>query len=311
MTRFAELSVLCILAACGSTEPVGPSQFIAVGEGGTIARSHDGIEWSVERSGVTADLSGVAAGPGIVAVGRDGTIVSSADGIEWTKRSSGTPADLSYVTFTGEKFVAVGGSWELGAVTVESRDGARWARVDSPPDQMFHAVAYVADTLVAAAYSRNDRQIPSLFTSSVASGSALGGWTPQLGPDFYDALSMGDITMVVGGSTVSTSLDGNTWNERALPSAHLVSGLASSGAVHSIVGELGTIHSSNDGVAWMQRVSPLGRLSFRDVTYGASLFVAVGERGAIITSADGAGWSAQTIDVNVCLSSVAYTPGAP
>ncbi|MDQ3369242.1 MAG: hypothetical protein M3680_27765 [Myxococcota bacterium] len=176
---------------------------------------------------------------------------------------------------------------------------------------MFHAVAYVADTLVAAAYSRNDRQRPSLFTSRVAAGTAIGGWTPQPGPDFYDALSIGNITMVVGGSTVSTSLDGTTWNERALPSAHLVSGIASSGAVHSIVGELGTIHSSNDGVAWIQRVSPLGLRSFRDVTYGASLFVAVGERGAIITSADGARWSAQAIDVSVWLASVAYAPGAP
>lgn len=303
--------LLGMAGACGSTatEDVGAARFVAVGEGGTIASSLDGVDWTVESSGVTANLSGVAAGPAIiVAVGRRGAILSSRDGVHWTERTSGTSADLSYVTFTGTKFVAVGGSWELGAVTLESRDGTSWEQVPSPPDQMFHAVAHVADTLVAAAYSRSDRQIPSLFTSTVSSGSAIGGWTPQLGPDFYDGLSIGDLTMVVGGSSVSTSTDGKTWNERALPGTRLVSGVASSGAVHAIVGELGTIYSSLDGADWIQQVSPLAQQSFRAVAYGESSFVAVGERGAIITSLDGAVWSARALDVSTWLSGVTYGP---
>jgi hypothetical protein len=230
--------------------------------------------------------------------------------VSWTKRNSQTTVDFSHVVFNGEKFIAVGGSWESGAITVKSSDGTNWTTVESPSNYMFHAVAHGAGTLVAAAYYRSDLQTPALFTSVISSGSSsASGWNQRQGPDFYDSLTVDGEVMVVGGTSVSTTRDGVAWTERELPSSSLVSGIAFSGSEFSIVGELGTIYTSPNGTEWTQRSTPLGRDSwFTGVAHGDSLFVTVGGNGVIVTSPTGAEWTTQASGTAETLSDVIYGP---
>jgi uncharacterized delta-60 repeat protein len=129
----------------------GGGQFVAVGTGGTILTSPDGIAWSQRSSGVDLWLVGVCMGqtlanavitPGretytyqnlFVAVGDRGTILTSPDGIAWTPRVSGTTQRLNGVAFVStvsgtpsgggsQRFVAVG---EGGTVCI-SVDGLTW-----------------------------------------------------------------------------------------------------------------------------------------------------------------------------------------
>lgn len=218
---------------------------------------------------------------------------------------------MLHVIFNGEGFIAVGGAFTgAGAVTLKSIDGTTWTQVESPSSYLFHAVAHGSSTLVAAATHLSDRPAPALFTSAISSGSSsASGWTQRQGPNFSDGLNTGELIMVVGARSVSTTRAGVTWDQRELPSNQPVKGVASSGYSFVIVGEGGTIYSSADTTQWSARATTLGsRLSMTGVTHGDSGFIAVGVGGAIVTSPDGVAWTAQASGTTQHLSDVAWGP---
>jgi photosystem II stability/assembly factor-like uncharacterized protein len=62
-------------------------QYVAVGEDGAILHSHNGMDWTIRKSGVKGMLQSVAYGKGtFVAVGDDNVILTSKDGLTWSKR---------------------------------------------------------------------------------------------------------------------------------------------------------------------------------------------------------------------------------
>jgi hypothetical protein len=66
-----------------------------------------GTTWTLRNLG--NDLRGVAYGNGtFVAVGKGGTILTSPDGVNWTAQTSGMRSWLSSVTYGNGLFVAVG-----------------------------------------------------------------------------------------------------------------------------------------------------------------------------------------------------------
>jgi hypothetical protein len=301
------LAVVGMLAAGCSDPTDGPSsrQFVAVGADGVVASSADGTTWTPRRSGVDVELASVATGASVfVAVGARGTIVTSTDGVAWSHRESETAADLRHVVFDGERFIAVGGSWEAGAVTLKSTDGRRWSAIDSPASHMFHAAAYGAGRLIAAAYYRSDLQTPALFRSGA---SSAGGWTEDQGPDFYDSINVDDDIVVVGGREVATSRDGTTWATTLLSGTALARAIATDGATLVIVGERGTIHRSVDRSSWQPLAAPTSAW-LGGATAGDARFVAVGASGTVITSEDGATWTTAPTGVTGDLLDVTYGP---
>jgi len=89
----------------------GTSIFAAVGAGGEVARSIDGLAWTTQV--ITAsDLQAVAASatgtPVFVAVGRAGVAFTSLDGTTWTNPATGTASDLFAVVNGNGQYVAVG-----------------------------------------------------------------------------------------------------------------------------------------------------------------------------------------------------------
>ena len=87
------------------------STFAAVGVGGEVATSGDGLVWTTQvitpndLQAVAPSVSGAIV---LVAVGKAGTAFSSFVGITWTARATGTPFDLLGVVDGGGQFVAVG-----------------------------------------------------------------------------------------------------------------------------------------------------------------------------------------------------------
>src|SRR4051812_9594938 len=66
------------------------SQYIAVGNSGTVLSSSNGISWVSRASGVTQALNSVAwNGSQLMAVGDNGVILTSPDAVAWTLKSSG------------------------------------------------------------------------------------------------------------------------------------------------------------------------------------------------------------------------------
>jgi hypothetical protein len=98
-------------------------KFVAVGAGGTVLRSTDGLNWSKRLSNTSRDLASVAFGNGTwVAVGSGGLVLNSADASFFTLGSSGTEISLRSVTYGNGFFVAVGDS---GAI-LRSTNGVNW-----------------------------------------------------------------------------------------------------------------------------------------------------------------------------------------
>src|SRR5690606_30647588 len=104
------------------------SQLVAVGDGGTIVTSPDGVSWTTRNSGTANGLYAVAKDGGngassrVVAVGVSGTIRLSANGgNNWSAAT--TTGDVMYaVTWAGNRFVAVG----AGGKILTSSDGSSW-----------------------------------------------------------------------------------------------------------------------------------------------------------------------------------------
>jgi hypothetical protein len=84
------------------------NQYVAVGAGGMILTSNDGLAWTVQPSPTTADLASVVYGTQFVAVGKGGGIYTSPDGKVWTARTSGTTNDLTTVVRTLSGYTAFG-----------------------------------------------------------------------------------------------------------------------------------------------------------------------------------------------------------
>ncbi len=121
-------------------------RFVAVGLGGVIVTSDDGVTWVARPSGTGADLLAVGVGgAGYVASGQGGTLVGSTDGESWVSRESGVSVNLSAITWARGAYVAVG---DAGAIVV-SRNGIDWKSRLSGAANRLSSVGFGAGRFVA------------------------------------------------------------------------------------------------------------------------------------------------------------------
>jgi hypothetical protein len=117
----------------------GNAGIVAVGTGGRILHSRDGVAWATRGAGTEVWLLAVTFGVGrYVAVGDRGTILGSTDGVNWTRRVSPTGVRLNNVWFAQDRFVAVG---ESGTVML-SLGGERWDMVDQQVKGWLRGLAF-------------------------------------------------------------------------------------------------------------------------------------------------------------------------
>lgn len=97
----------------------------ALGTGGVMMTSTDGLAFAAVSTGVTADLwSVVRQGNVWLAVGNGGTVLKSADGVAWTPLAIGTSANLRTVAYLNGLYLVAGSAGTL----FTSADGTAWRR---------------------------------------------------------------------------------------------------------------------------------------------------------------------------------------
>ncbi len=280
------------------------SQFVVVGDHGTVITSPDGISWTEQTSPVTAHLRAIVhSGGTFVAIGNGGAIITSPNGTSWTQQTSGTTSQLLDITSDGSQFVAVGNPSSTGEnITVlTSSDGTSWTRHDDDFRASFSGVAWNGSNTFAAVG----------FGGAIALSNDGTEWdkvshgTVQ---NLHDVTWNGSQYVAVGmHGTIVTSPDGANWTDHGLTMANIgnltlipdLKAVTWGNGQFVAVGNW-ILVTSPDGATWTSPwASPV--INFRDVIWAGAplnLFVAAGPGNKVSTSADGVTWTERSVGLS-------------
>jgi IPT/TIG domain-containing protein len=183
--------------------------FAAVGAGGAIITSPDGVTWTARSSHTHHTLAAVAwcaTMAQFVAVGGSGVIITSPDGINWTTQISGTTGFLNGVGCSGS-LIAVGeGDTTTGGEILSSPDGITWTQRPVAATDAVYGIAWSGTQFVAVGFGG------TVYTSS--NGTAWtrqsSGSTQSLNAISWSA-ARAQFVAVGGFGTILTSADGTNW----------------------------------------------------------------------------------------------------
>ncbi|MCP4130147.1 MAG: DUF5011 domain-containing protein [bacterium] len=287
---------------------VSPPIFVAVGAGGRIMTSPDGITWTDDRFNTTnIHFNGIAYGNDMfLAVDLAGVIVTSSHGFRWEQKID-LPFwlfGISYGTdsFGDESFIAVGddagifrkmtgrGGWSFLTWDV-TKDKTLWA-IDYDEDKgIFIAVGEAGYIMISSDSSTwEDKSQPVDFLFGITHG---GGKSVAVGPE----------------GLILTSADGgNNWDNRSITDGEDLHAVSYGEGKFIAVGKKGCILISDDGGDTWENKSISGENQFDAISYGNGIFVAVGENGYIVSSDDdGDTWITRSSS-GFSLFSITYGP---
>ena len=261
----------------------GNGKFVAVGDGGTILNSPDGVTWSPVASPVTVNLRDVEFGNGLfvaIAGGGPKTMITSPDGVAWTPRPANTGGGYLDATFDGTRFFVIEGNgsfrhstngidWTTGSVGTGGRDPA--------------CVIGHNGTWVVAGYETGNTNMGMLYSSL----QSLTNWAPRqsmLSENLFGAGYINGLFVVGGqGGALATSPDGVTWTPRNSQTTGFIWDFASNGSYLVAASQWGRMLYSQNGTDWTRVETDLP-WHMKAVAYGNGTFVSVGWDGQILQS---------------------------
>ncbi len=306
------------------------SQFLAVGDGGQILTSADGIAWvrrlipgagsislhSVAWSGSLGITCGWVTGT------ENPVVYSSTDGIVWMPQSlpPGTTGEATSVVWSGSAFIIVGADYgpdattgarsALASLILTSPDGYAWANQSSAvipsPQGGFKNVIVAGSQVVAFDGSSTAWTSPAGSTWTARKLGTLGG--------AINGVYVGGQILAVGGA-LSTSPDGSKWTQRASPAKVTLTDVAWTGGNYITIGGDSSILTSPDGKTWPPSSSGVDSSGapLIGVVWSGSQFVAVGgdpsglSSALVMTSPDGTTWTQRSTPVKAALTGVAWS----
>jgi len=255
--------------------------YMAVGEGGVILTSNDGITWTAQTSGTTNNLESVIwNGLQYVAVGGDlhtseSTILTSSDGVTWRAQTAGTTSYLNEIIWDGFQYMAVGSVDNETEVTIlTSNDGIKWTTQSVPIVGNLSGVAWSGSRYVAVGENGNIITSDDNIT-----------WTAQASGTANNLLSVtwsGSQFVVSAGSLMLTSRDGIIWRENVSGATNAFKEVVWNGSLYMAVGTFGIIYTSVDGINWTAQTSGT-TIDLDGITCNGTQYVIVGN-GIILTS---------------------------
>lgn len=246
----------------------GVSTAVAVGAGGAIFYSANGINWAPATSNVTGNLNALLfANSLFFAVGDAGSILTSPDGVTWTAQPPPITANLYSIVGDGAgKVVAVG----AGGTILVSSNNTSWALASSPTSVDLYGIYFASGRYVAVGANG------TMLTST-------------------DAVQWTAINPVTSANLRSASYGTPAVTATA----------AAAAATWVVVGDTGAVVTSPDGLAWTAQ-APIAASNLASVVHGTQ-FIAVGAGGLIFTSVDGVAWQPAVSNTSENLHAVTFT----
>lgn len=207
----------------------GSKYAVVGGWGGNVLLSTDGITWSKVSTGVGKFLRKIIWANNQFVAVGMGTILTSPDGITWIERSVNTLKEISNVTWTGNQYVAIGGS--NGTVCFTSPDGITWTSQSGLP-------SLFSGMLFGMAWN-GSRMIASGWGGFFASSADGITWSSGTygSNNLYAATWTNQHFIEVGDKgTIVTSADGNTWTSSQSNTTDTLSDIACSNNMCIVVG---------------------------------------------------------------------------
>jgi hypothetical protein len=290
----------------------GAGKFVAVGDGGVIHTSTDGMAWDAgQRPGLFNLNKVIYANGEFVAVGDLGAILTSSNAVDWTARDADVATDLYAVAFGNGRFVACGASGQL----VVSTNGTNWGPVaDNSVDSTW--ITFGNGLFMAKG--------PGTSVEISADGQTWGNiGLPVSGFSWPHALYQveygnGIFVAVVGDETnpgppfspapVShfyASVDGTNWTQKAgvnfgpTPQAFYTHQffIFLNGSFHEVTygSSYGTVPISItlDGTSCITKYAPTNATSAKSMAYGNGRYVLVSDGGLAWYSTDETNWVAE------------------
>jgi hypothetical protein len=252
-------------------------------------RSGNSLSSQYETSNGYTTTSGL-----FVAVGVNGTILTSDNGTEWTARTSGTTENLNRVAYGDGRYIVVGEN----ATYKYSDNASSWSESKTSGNVHFNDIEYFGNSNWggAADYAHTTRQ--NVVGDQFSSGPITEDQSSYFFKN-YNGLTIGDDIILVGEEGfIAWSPDNDSryqgfWTKVSGTTSNLM-GTVHGNSIYAIVGDNGTILTSDNGSTWTSRAD--GRTdNLSEVTFGNNTFIAVGDNGTIRTSSDnGTTWDNRT-----------------
>ena len=268
--------------------------FVAVGEG-AIVTSPDGIEWTRRDSGTTPGLGTVVYGRGIFLASDAYSLFRSTDGTNWTSSAWSGQEKIEGLDFANDRFFVLSHDLRVNgdrAIIFTSTNTIDWTRFRTSQSGAASAVTYGNGLYVAVGTgfgTPSVNRIPLVLTSQDAiTWTSLDFDSPRYwNRMFADVVYGGNMFLVAvefygGGGAFALSPDGSKWTF-VTPGLIDVTSLAFGDGILTVVGSVGTLATSTDGLHWTTR-DPGTKLWLSGVAYGQNTFVVVGNEGLIFQS---------------------------
>jgi hypothetical protein len=267
------------------------SNYVAVGTGGKLYKSTDGITWVAvtPNTALATDFKAAIYAFGkYIAVGKQvnptpqGTsnIVSSSNLVDWTPAAGSISSGINAIASNGSTVVAVGD----GGTAYSTTNGTDWAPV----------VTGLANTINVngLTYSSAVGWVLVGTNGTLITSTDLTNWNiPASGAVGSDinavAVNSSNVFLAVGASGMAiSSIDGANWSApRTLGTApNDLFAVSTDSNQFLAVGQLGAAFTSTDGSVWSPVTTGITTADLFAILGGASAYVVVGANGTNITA---------------------------
>lgn len=280
--------------------------FWAVGSGGHVATSGDGLTWTPQTSGTTYTLESIDAVTATVALAAGGGRVLRYDGASWTTRFVGDAGyEVSAWSSTGLAIAA--GNW--GEVRRSLDGGVTWGTSTFGPSPGWNDMGIVLRAAVVV--SATEAYVGGTRGAILKTGDSGATWTEPTTPTANTIRGMAANPAgtrwwaVGGGELVADTGDWSSWSVRRRNVAALMDVTALDAQNAYAVGAHGSIRVTSDGTTWSSPASPTSEHLWAVDAVSGGVGYAVGDNGTVLRTTNGATWTAVTATGSQSLRGVA------